>query len=102
VPVLLQVPGDGTNELRVGLDWERRGLELGLGNVLRRKLDEVVEVSADFVELSRHREQTVPGARCREPLLATRSGLYRTWYRTPPPTLQPQPQPALAVRQGLK
>jgi len=23
----LQVPGDGTNELRVGLDWERRGLE---------------------------------------------------------------------------
>ncbi len=38
---LLQVPGDGTNELRVGLDWERRGLESGLGDVLRRKLDEV-------------------------------------------------------------
>ena len=38
-------------------DWERRGLEPNLGDVLRRKLDEVVEVSADFVELSRHGEQ---------------------------------------------
>jgi len=37
---LLQVPGDGTNELRVGIDWERRGLEPGLGDVLRRELDE--------------------------------------------------------------
>ena len=36
---------------------ERRGLEPGLGAVLRRKLDEVVEVPADFVELSRHGEQ---------------------------------------------
>jgi len=27
----LQVPGDGSNELRVGLDWERRGLEPDLG-----------------------------------------------------------------------
>ena len=44
---LLEVPGDGTN----------RGLEPGLGDVLRRKLDEVVEVPADFVELSRHGEQ---------------------------------------------
>jgi len=54
---LLQVPGDGTNELRVGLDWECRGLEPGLGDVLRRKLDEVVEVTADFVDLSRHGKQ---------------------------------------------
>jgi len=57
---LLQVPGDGTNEFRGGLDWKRRDLEPGLGilgDVLRRKLDEVVEVPADFVELSRHGEQ---------------------------------------------
>jgi len=48
------VPGYGTNELRVTLlDRERRGLEPGLGNVFRRKLDEVVKkVPADFVELS--------------------------------------------------
>jgi len=44
------------NELRVGLDCERRGLESSLVDVLRRKLDEVVEVPVDFVELSRHWE----------------------------------------------
>ena len=33
------------------------GLEPGLGDVLRRKLDQVMEVPADFVELSRHGEQ---------------------------------------------
>ena len=27
---LLCVPGDGTDELRVGFDWERRGLEPGV------------------------------------------------------------------------
>ena len=47
---LLHVSGDGTNKLRVGLDWEHRGLVPGLGDVLRRKLDEVVEVPADLVQ----------------------------------------------------
>jgi len=41
---------DGTNGLRVGLDWVRRGLEPGLVvDVLCRKLDEVVDVPANFV-----------------------------------------------------
>jgi len=54
---LPQVPGDGSNEFRVGPDWERRDLESGLVVVLLRKLDEVAEDPVDFVELSRHGEK---------------------------------------------
>jgi len=49
IPTYCFVPGDG---LLVGLDSERRGLEPGRSDVLQCKLDEVVEVPADTVELS--------------------------------------------------
>ena len=56
---LLCVPGDGTNELRVGLDWP--GSVVVWNRVLAivcptPQIDEVVEVSVDFVKLSRHGE----------------------------------------------
>jgi len=42
----------------VGLDSELGGLEPGLSDVLRRKLNEVVvEIPADFIELSGHEVQ---------------------------------------------
>jgi len=40
--MLLHVPEDGTDKLRVGVDREHGGLEQELGDVPRRKVDEVM------------------------------------------------------------